>query len=135
VLKIPVGFGGSDRLTSLVEEFYGLKKAPFMFERGREPALMTESLRSAANSLREGLEGQAPILSIHGARGIGTSSLVRRGLPKLVGDEWKITDISGSSENWEPLGPTLAREFRVDPRRLARDPRANGGCGRSTEDS
>jgi hypothetical protein len=86
VLKFPVGFGGSDRLTSLVEEFSGLKKAPVMCERGREPAFMTESLRSAANFLREGLDGQTPILSTHGARGIGKSSRVRS-LPKIVGDE------------------------------------------------
>ena len=87
MLKIPVGFGGGrDRLTSFAEEFYGLKKALFMFERGREPVLMTDFLRSTANFLREGLEGQTPILSIHGARGIGTSSLVRA-LPKNVGDE------------------------------------------------
>ena len=81
---------------------------------------MTDFLRSTANFLREGLEGQTPILSIHGARGIGKSSLVRA-LPKNVGDEWKITNISGSSENGKQLGPTLARKFRIDPWRLTRD--------------
>jgi hypothetical protein len=47
---------------------------------------MTESLRSAVKFLREGLEGQVPTLSIHGARGIAKSSLLQA-RPKIVGDE------------------------------------------------
>lgn len=107
-------------MTSLVEEFYGLERAPFTFEPGRGPVLMTESLRNAASFLRTGLAEHAPILTVLGGAGIGKSSLARA-LPKIVGEEWKIAKVSGHSKSWEDFGPTLAREFHVHPQRITRE--------------
>ena len=107
-------------MTSLVEEFYGLKKPAFTVDKSSGPVLMTQPLRTAANFLRRELDAGAPLLCVTGPNGIGKSS-VARALPKLTGGRFRIAAMSGRADSWADLRQVLTREFGLADGRITRD--------------